>query len=63
MDKVELNAIKTARTYGAVEDTDLLFGYNGAVGRYGFFPATALTGNSYACRRWNLDLSTPVGER
>ena len=62
MDKVELNAIKTARTYGAVEDTDLLFGYNGAAGRYGFFPATALTGNSYACRRWNLDLSTPVGE-
>ncbi len=62
MDKKELAQIMAEYTFGSVEDTDLLFGRSAAAGRFGFFPATALSGNTYACRRWDLETSSPVGE-
>ena len=62
MDKQELDALLAVHSFGSVGEDDFLFGKNGAAGQYGFFPARMLSGNAYACRRWNLNNSTPVGE-
>ena len=57
--KKRLNSLDTFTTLG---DGDTIFGKSVSAGKYGHFPIELLLGNGYACRRWNLNLSTPVGE-
>ena len=59
MNKKELSSLEQ---FSKVEDNDLLFGMSASGGKYGFFPASMLGSNGYACRRWNLNNSTPIGE-
>ena len=54
--------LKTLDVFTAMQDGDTLFGKSASAGKYGFFPVELLLGDGYACRRWNQDLSTPVGE-
>ncbi len=48
--------------FTSVDSDDVIFGEKTSGGKYGFFPANLLNGNGYACRRWRLDMSSPVGE-
>ena len=59
MNKKELSSLEH---FGKVEDSDLFFGKSASGGKYGFFPASMLGSKGYACRRWNLNNSTPIGE-
>ena len=49
-------------TFAAINDGDTIFGKSASAGKYGHFPINLIFGDGYACRRWNLNLSTPVGE-
>ena len=46
----------------SMTDADFLYGRSTSAGKNVKFPVSLLLGNGYACRRWNLNLSTPVGE-
>ena len=46
----------------AVSENDLLMGYSVSGKKFGFIPASFVTRGGYACRRWNIDNSSPVGE-
>ncbi len=59
MDKTPLSELET---FPVINDGDTIFGKSASLGTYGHFPIELLLGNGYACRRWNLSLSTPVGE-
>ena len=48
--------------FASVADGDVFFGRSAAAGKFGFFPASALGSKGYACRRWPLNNSSPVGE-
>ena len=60
MNKKELSAFKS---FTQVDEGDLLFGKSLAGGEYGFFPASLLGNDGYAAVRFNLDESSPAGER
>ncbi len=62
MEKKELNQILAESQFPSLGENDLIFGKNAASGTFGFFPASMLSGNAYACRRWKIDQSTPIGE-
>lgn len=57
MNKKELSSLEH---FSKVEDNDLIFGKSASGGKYGFFSASMLGSNGYACRRWKLNTSTPV---
>ena len=59
MAKKKLNAYER---FSSVDNEDVIFGKKTSGGKYGFFPATLLNGNGYACRRWLIDGSSPTGE-
>lgn len=59
MAKKSLNSLDT---FAAINDGDTIFGKSASAGKYGHFPINLIFGDGYACRRWNLNLSTPVGE-
>ena len=48
--------------FASIGDGDVLYGRSASAGKNGKFPVSLLLGDGYACRRWNQDLSTPVGE-
>ena len=60
MSKKELSSFKS---FTQVDEGDLLFGKSLAGGEYGFFPASLLGNDGYAAVRFNLDQSSPAGER
>ncbi len=60
MSKKELSSFKS---FTRVDEGDLLFGKSLDGGEYGFFPASLLGNDGYAAVRFNLDESSPVGER
>ena len=62
MEKKELNQILAESQFPSMGENDMIFGKNAASGTFGFFPASMLSGNAYACRRWKIDQSTPIGE-
>ncbi|MGN0227487.1 MAG: hypothetical protein ACI4AI_05430 [Paludibacteraceae bacterium] len=62
MYKKELDVIMAESQFPSIGETDMLFGKSASAGKFGFFPANMLSGNSYACRRWKGDYSTSVGE-
>lgn len=54
--------LKDLDKFSVLNSGDTLFGKSQSAGKYGFFPIDLLTSGGYAGRRWNQDLSTPVGE-
>ena len=60
MNKKELSQFKQ---FSQVDEGDLLFGKSQSGGEYGFFPASLLGNEGYAAVRFNLEESSPVGER
>ncbi len=60
MKKKELSSFKQ---FTRVDAGDLLFGKSLSGGEYGFFPASLLGNDGYAAVRFNLDQSSPAGER
>ncbi|MBQ9530304.1 MAG: hypothetical protein IJR73_08110 [Bacteroidales bacterium] len=46
----------------SMTDADFLYGRSTSAGKNVKFPVSLLLGDGYACRRWNQDHSTPVGE-
>ena len=46
----------------SMTDADFLYGRSTSAGKNVKFPVNLLLGNGYACRRWRIDHSTPVGE-
>ena len=61
MKKKELG-LMADEPFTTVSDEDLIFGQSASAGKFGFFPASLVNGKGYACRRWNKNLTTPVGE-
>jgi len=59
MAKKELNSLPDFTTLG---DADKIFGKNAAGNQFGFFPSSIFNNKGYACRRWNENLATPIGE-
>ncbi len=45
-----------------VESSDLMLGYSASGRKFGFIPVSFVTNDGYACRRWNMSQSSPVGE-
>ena len=60
MNKKELSQFKQ---FSQVDEGDLLFGKSQTGGEFGFFPASLLGNEGYAAVRFNLEESSPVGER
>ena len=60
MKKKELSSFKQ---FAQVDAGDLLFGKSLSGNEYGFFPASLLGNEGYAAVRFNLDESSPIGER
>jgi hypothetical protein len=54
--------LSTFDKFPSVDNEDVLFGKKASAGKYGFFPASSINGNGYACRRWDRNHSSPVGE-
>ena len=48
--------------FTSIDNEDVVFGKKTSGSKYGFFPASLIHGNGYACRRWLLDGSSPTGE-
>ena len=46
----------------AVSANDLLLGYSVSGKKFGYIPTSYVTCGGYACRRWAIDNSSPVGE-
>lgn len=60
MEKIDLaNELKELQT---VNSTDVVMGYSKAGKKWGFIPLSFVTNEGYACRRWKIDGSSPVGE-
>ena len=62
MNKKELSQLLSQNLFPVLGESDLVFGRSQSAGQFGFFPASLLSGDTYACRRWNLNNSTPLGE-
>lgn len=45
-----------------VNENDLILGYSKSGKRFGFIPLSTVTRGGYACRRWKIGDSSPVGE-
>lgn len=45
-----------------VDENDLILGYSKAGKKFGFVPVSFVTNGGYACRRWNINNSSPTGE-
>ena len=52
----ELESVQT------VDTNDLILGYSAAGNKHCYFPISSVLRGGYACRRWNVDNSSPVGE-
>lgn len=46
----------------AVESDDLILGYSKSGKKFGFVPLNFVINEGYACRRWNMNNSSPIGE-
>ena len=45
-----------------VESNDLILGYSKSGKKFGFVPLNFVINEGYACRRWNMNNSSPIGE-
>lgn len=58
----EKKQLKNLDVAPSMSDADFLYGRSVSAGKNVKFPVSLLLGDGYACRRWNMDHSTPVGE-
>ena len=58
----EKKKLKDLEVGPSMTDSDFLYGRSTSAGKNVKFPVSLLLGDGYACRRWNQDHSTPVGE-
>ena len=54
--------LSTLDPLSVVESEDLILGYSKSGKKFGFVPVSVVTNGGYACRRWNINNSSPVGE-
>ena len=54
--------LSTLETLQVVESNDKILGYSVSGNKFGFIPVDVVTQGGYACRRWNINNSSPVGE-
>lgn len=59
MADIDLSTLETLRV---VESNDKILGYSVSGNKFGFIPVDVVTQGGYACRRWNINNSSPVGE-
>ena len=59
MEKQELSLLEDL---SSVSSQDKVLGYSEAGDKFGFIPLSFVTNEGYACRRWNMDNSTDIGE-
>ena len=58
-EKIDLS---TLPELASVESQDVMLGYSKSGKKFGFIPVSFVTAEGYACRRWDMTKSTPVGE-
>ena len=54
--------LATLAPLSAVTSQDQVLGYSPSGNKFGFIPLSFMTNEGYACRRWDMTKSTPVGE-
>lgn len=54
--------LSTIENLAVVEASDKILGYSVSGKKFGFVPVSMVTQGGYACRRWDMTKSTPVGE-
>jgi hypothetical protein len=54
--------LKSIDDFQTMESTFKMMGYDPTSQKYGWIPASFVTGDGYACRRWNKSNATPIGE-
>ena len=54
--------LATIGQLGSVGSNDLILGYSVSGKKFGMIPTSFVTNDGYACRRWDMTKSTPVGE-
>ena len=54
--------LSTLENLAVVEASDKILGYSVSGNKFGFVPVSMVTQGGYACRRWDMTKSTPVGE-
>ena len=54
--------LSTLESLAVVEASDKILGYSVSGKKFGFVPVSMVTQGGYACRRWDMTKSTPVGE-
>lgn len=54
--------LSTLESLAQVEASDKILGYSVSGNKFGFVPVSMVTQGGYACRRWDMTKSTPVGE-
>lgn len=54
--------LSTLESLAVVEASDKILGYSVSGKKFGFVPVSMVTQGGYACRRWGMTKSTPVGE-
>lgn len=59
MEKQELSELDDLT---AVSAADKVLGYSQSGNKFGFIPLSFVTNDGYACRRWNINNASPIGE-
>ena len=54
--------LATLEKLASVNSKDLILGYSESGKKFGFVPVSFVTNEGYACRRWDMTKSSPVGE-
>ena len=54
--------LATLEALQVVEADDKILGYSVSGNKFGFIPVSVVTQGGYACRRWNINDASPVGE-
>ncbi len=54
--------LSTLDTLATVESSDKLLGYSKSGRKFGFVPVSMVVRGGYACRRWDMTKTSPVGE-
>ena len=54
--------LATLESLQVVDSRDKILGYSVSGNKFGFIPVDVVTQGGYACRRWDMRQSTPVGE-
>ena len=62
MEQNEKLPLEELADLGVVSSNDKILGYSAAGKKFGMIPLSFVTNDGYACRRWDMTKSSPVGE-